>query len=315
VSSLLDTTTASASTGEGSLLSGDASTVYKDVAATGGWPVLRGALKLRRTQVGLSLVGLIVLIALFGPFVAPHSATDFVAPPYSGPSSAAPLGADTVGRDVLSRTLHGGLSILAVSAAATILGVGVGAFLGIMAGYRRGVWDDVIMRSLDVLLAIPAIVLAMLLMSVVGIKQWLVVLAIAASHVPQTARVLRGATVQLTGRDFILYAETLGVKRRRIILGELLPSLTAPLTVEFGLRMTYSIGWVASLAFLGFGPQPPAANWGLMINENRSGLTIQPWGVLAPIILIALLTIGTNLVADGIARTAAGVGRQVEADT
>jgi peptide/nickel transport system permease protein len=78
--------------------------------------------------------------------------------------------------------------------------------------------------------------------------------------------------------------------------------------------MTYSIGWVASLAFLGFGPQPPAANWGLMINENRSGLTIQPWGVLAPIIVIALLTIGTNLVADGIARTAAGIGRQVEAE-
>jgi peptide/nickel transport system permease protein len=305
---------ASASTGDGSLLSGGASTAYENVEATGGWQVLRGALKLGRTRVGLSLVGLIVLIALFGPFVAPHSPTDFVAPPYSGTSSAAPLGADAVGRDVLSRTLHGGLSILAVSVAGTLAGVGVGAFLGIMAGYRQGVWDDVIMRSLDVLLAIPAIVLAMLLMSVLGIKAWLVVLAIAASHVPQTARVLRGATVQLIGRDFILYAETLGVKGRRIILGELLPSLTAPLTVEFGLRMTYSIGWVASLAFLGFGQQPPAANWGLMINENRSGLTIQPWGVLAPVIVIALLTIGTNLVADGVARAAAGIGRQVEAD-
>jgi peptide/nickel transport system permease protein len=305
---------ASASTGDGSLLSGGASTAYENVEATGGWQVLRGALKLGRTRVGLTLVGLIVLIALFGPFVAPHSATEFVAPPYSGTSSAAPLGADSVGRDVLSRTLHGGLSILAVSVAGTIAGVGLGAFLGIMAGYRQGLWDDVIMRSLDVLLAIPAIVLAMLLMSVLGIKAWLVVLAIAAAHVPQTARVLRGATVQLIGRDFILYAETLGVKRRRIILGELLPSLTAPLTVEFGLRMTYSIGWVASLAFLGFGQQPPAANWGLMINENRSGLTIQPWGVLAPVIVIALLTIGTNLVADGVARTAAGIGRQVEAE-
>ncbi len=281
----------------------------------GGWPVLRGALKLGRTRLGLSLVALIVLIALLGPFVAPHSPMDFVAPPYSGPSSAAALGSDAVGRDVLSRTLHGGLSILAVSVAGTIVGVGMGALLGIMAGYRQGVWDDLIMRSLDVLLAIPAIVLAMLLMSVLGVNQWLVVLAIAAAHVPQTARVLRGATVQLTGRDFILYAQTLGVKRRRIILGELLPSLSAPLTVEFGLRMTYSIGWVASLAFLGFGQQPPAANWGLMINEDRSGLTVQPWGVLAPIIVIALLTIGTNLIADGFGRTAAGIGRQLEPET
>jgi peptide/nickel transport system permease protein len=312
---LLDPTTPAATTGEG-LLSADASTVYKDVIPTGGgWPVLRGALKLGRTRFGLSLVVLVVLIALAGPFVAPHSATDFVAPPYATPSSAAPLGADAVGRDVLSRTLHGGLTILALAAISTIVGVGAGAFLGIMAGYRQGVWDDVIMRSLDVLLAIPAIVLAMLLMSVLGIHLWLVVLAVAAAHAPQTARVLRGATVQLTGREFILYGETLGVKRRGIIFGELLPNLTAPLTVEFGLRMTYSIGWVAALAFLGFGRQPPAADWGLMINENRSGLTIQPWGVLAPIILIAILTIGTNLIADGFGRTAAGIGRQVEADT
>jgi peptide/nickel transport system permease protein len=291
----------------------DAATIPAERAQRGSWrEMARAALRLGRARVGLAIVGAIVLIAVLGPVFAPHSPTDLVAPPYAKPSSALPFGADYLGRDVLSRFLYGGRTILILAALATLLGVGLGAVLGLAAGYLRGFWDNTIMRSLDVFLSFPSVVLALLLISVEGPKLWLIVVAVAIAHAPQTARVIRGAAVQLTGREFIAYAEAIGASRRRVLFGELLPNVTAPLTVELGLRMTYSIGIVASLAFLGFGQHPPAADWGLMINENRGGITINPWGVLVPVIAIAVLTIGTNLIADALGRAASGLDREVD---
>jgi peptide/nickel transport system permease protein len=285
------------------------------VPARGGWrTVVRTSLRFGRTRVGLTLVVLMVLLAVLGPLFAPHPPTTFVGSPYSAPGPGAVLGTDSLGRDVLSRFLHGGLAIIVLAVLATLIGVGVGALLGITAGYRRGIVDEALMRSLDVLLCFPSVVLALLLMSVVGPKLWLMVVAVALTHIPQVARTMRGAAVQLTGREFVSYAEGLGIGTRRVVFGEILPNVTAPLTVEFGLRMTYSIGIVASLAFLGFGRQPPAADWGVMINENRGGLTIQPWAVVAPVIALALLTIGTNLVADGLGRAAAGFTREIDTE-
>jgi peptide/nickel transport system permease protein len=121
--------------------------------------------------------------------------------------------------------------------------------------------------------------------------------------------VTRGAALEVVERDFVKSAEALGESRWSILVGELLPNISSPLLVEFGLRLTYSIGLVAAVSFLGFGLQPPAADWGLMINENRVGLTIQPWPVVLPVIAVGLLTIGTNLITDGIARAAIGIGR------
>lgn len=277
-----------------------------------GRVIFRETLRTPRACVGAVIVTLLALLALLGPLVAPHSASDLVSFPYASPRSGLPFGADYLGRDVFSRWLAGGLNILVVAFLATVLAMLVATLLGLAAGYRGGVFDDVVMRTLDTLLAFPAIVLALLAVSILGPKTWLIILAVAATHVPQTARVVRAAAVQLRGREFITYAESLGLKRRRILSQELLPNITAPLAVEFGLRMTYSVGIVAALAFLGFGQQPPAANWGLMINENRAGLTLQPWGVLLPMASIALLTIGTNMLTDGIAAAAAGTGRRVE---
>jgi peptide/nickel transport system permease protein len=283
------------------------------LAAGGGWRLLvRTSLRFGRTRVGLVLVTAMVLVAVIGPFVAPHSPTEFVAPPFAQPSSHVLLGADELGRDVLSRFLHGGYVILVLATLATVLGVAVGTILGVTAGYRRGAVDELIMRSLDVLLCFPAVVFALLVMSVLGPKLWLIVVTVALTHAPQVARTMRGAAVQLTGREFVAYAEALGTRTSRVVFGEILPNVTAPLTVECGLRMTWSIGIVASLAFLGFGRQPPAADWGYMIYENRAGITIQPWGVVAPVIAIAVLAIGTNLIADGIGRAAAGIERAVD---
>jgi peptide/nickel transport system permease protein len=272
----------------------------------------REALRFWRTRIGLAVTLAVVCIALFGPLAAPHSPTQFLAPPYAHPSAALPLGADYLGRDVVSRVLHGGLSILLISAVAAVLGLALGTMLGLTAGYVGGVWDEVIMRSTDVLLAFPAIVLALLLMSMVGPKTWLTVVAIVFVQAPQTARVMRGAAIQLTGRDFITYAETLGLRKTRILLREILPNVTAPLSVGLGLGVTYAVGIVASLGFLGFGAQPPAADWGLMIYENRGGVTIQPWPVVVPVILIALLTIGNSLITDGFGRAAAGIDRTLD---
>jgi peptide/nickel transport system permease protein len=292
----------------------DVGTVVGDASAPPSlrFAVAREALGLWRTRVGLAVTLAVVAVALFGPLVAPHSPTQFVAAPYSQPSAGLPLGADGLGRDALSRVLHGGLSILVVSVVAATLGLALGTAMGLTAGYVRGVWDEVIMRAADVLLAFPAVVLALLVMSLLGPHAWLTVVAIMFVQAPQAARVMRGAAVQLTERDFITYAETIGVGRARILLREILPNVTAPLSVGLGLGVTYAVGIVASLGFLGFGAQPPAADWGLMINENRGGITIQPWPVVVPVILIALLTIGNNLVTDGIGRAAAGIDRRLD---
>ena len=130
---------------------------------------------------------------------------------------------------------------------------------------------------------------------------------------PQTARVIRAAVVQVRDLDFVKYAEAIGVPRRRILAQQILPNVVAPLMVEFGLRLTFAIGLIASLDYLGLGVQPPAADWGLMIQENQSGLAVTPWPIVVPIVAIALLTVGTNLVTDGIARSVSGVDRKLEA--
>ncbi len=165
------------------------------------------------------------------------------------------------------------------------------------------------MRSMDVVLAFPQIALALVAIATVGPQLWLVVLVVGITHTPRVARVTRGAALEVVERDFIRSAEAMGDSRLRIMFGDVLPNITSPLLVEAGLRLTYSIGLIAALSFLGFGLQPPAADWGLMINENRQGLTLAPWGVVAPVVAIALLTIGTNLVADGLSRALIGIDR------
>jgi peptide/nickel transport system permease protein len=272
--------------------------------------ILRNALRLTRTRVGVGIVAFIIAIAVFGPLFAPHSPTEFIAVPNSGPSGEALFGADHIGRDVFTRFLHGGLTVLWLSAAATVLGVALGVAIGLVAAYARNWVDDVLMRGNDVLLAFPQIILVLLAISSLGAKPWLIVVTVGLTHAPRVARVMRGAAQEVVERDFVKAAEAVGEKRSRIIFGELLPNVTSPLLVELGLRMTFSIGLVAAISFLGVGLEPPTADWGLMINENRLSITVQPWSVLLPVLAIGLLTVGTNLITDGIARAAIGIDRR-----
>ena len=170
------------------------------------------------------------------------------------------------------------------------------------------------MRTVDVILAFPQIVFALLLVSIVGPKLWLIVLAVGFSHAPQVARVMRSAALDISERDFVKASELVGTRRRRIMTREILPNLISPLMVEGGLRLTYSIVIIAGLAFLGFGQAPPAANWGTMINEDRSGLVLNPWAVIVPAVLIAVLTIGTNTFTDAVARVSIGIDRETDTD-
>ena len=276
--------------------------------------VLRSALGLWRTRIGLGLVIVLGGIALFGPLIAPHGPGDFVGIPNTGPSAAARFGTDHIGQDVWSRFLDGGVEILTLATLATLLGLVLGSTLGMLAAYSRGLADDVIMRGMDVILAFPQIMLVLVAISTLGPSGWLIVLAVGLTTMPRVARVTRGAAQPIVERDFVAAAEALGVARSGILFGEVLPNILSPLMVEASLRLTYSIGIIASLAFLGFASNLNAPDWGLMIQENQVALVVQPWGVVLPIMAVALLTIGTGLVGDGIARAAAGIDRDRRAE-
>jgi peptide/nickel transport system permease protein len=258
---------------------------------------------LKAGGVGL-LVGLLIVAgALVGPLIAPESPLDFVGAPFDLPSANALLGTDLIGRDVLSRVLWGGMKILGLSAVATLAGVFIGTLLGIICGYLKGTADDIIMRLLDVMMAFPQTVLALLFLSILGPKPWLIAILVAAIHIPQVARVMRSVALRVSEEDYIRYAEAIGVSTRRIITREILPTLTAPLMVELGLRFTYSIALIAGLGFLGLMDDPSAPDWGMMINENRIGMLSNPWAVAAPVFILAVLTISTNVFTDALTRT------------
>ena len=274
-----------------------------------GTSLLRRSLRLWRTRIGVALVGALVLLAIVGPYVAPYGPSTPVGAPNSNASGTAVLGTDYLGQDVLSRLLYGGRSILVMAVIATALGLIAGVAIGLVAAYSRNALDDVLMRGMDVIMAFPQIMLALVAVAIVGPHAWVIVVAIALTTAPRIARVARGAAQPIVERDFIACSEAMGVPRWRILFGELLPNTLGPLMVEASLRLTYSIGVIAALAYLGLSPNPNGANWGTMIQQNQIVLAVQPWGAAAPIIAIALLTLGTGLIGDGIARTAAGIDR------
>jgi peptide/nickel transport system permease protein len=256
-----------------------------------------------RVRFGMVMAAVPVFIAVFGPLLEPNNPLGYVDFPFSPASGLALFGTDNLGRDVFSRFLAGGLVLLVLSALSTVIGVVLGGILGAALAAVRGVADELSMRLADVALAFPPIVLALMFLSLLGPVPWLIVLVVALGHLPRTLRVIRGAAMSVVERDYVKYSESLGFGRLRLVRRDVLPNVMAPLMVELGIRFTYSVGLVASLSFLGLGVQPPNPDWGNMINENRLAVTIQPWGVVLPLVALAFLAIGCNLVADGVSRT------------
>lgn len=274
---------------------------------------VRGSVDSPVGRVGLVLVMLICAIALLGPLVSPYSPTDTVGVPFAGPSSAHPLGLDTLGRDVVSRFLYGGRVLIAVAFMATVLAYVVGIPLGMAAGFRRGPFDVATIAIADLILSFPPLVFALVLLAAAGPQLWLVIISIATIHAPRVVRITRAVTLDIATQEFVEAAIARGEGLLAILHRDILPNIWTPVLADFGIRLTGSVILFSSLSYLGFGQAPPAADWGLMISENRTALLIQPWVVVVPAVTIALLAIGVNLVADAVARSAGRsvVGRDV----
>jgi peptide/nickel transport system permease protein len=269
--------------------------------------LLRRAWRYPRTKIGLAMTLAIVLLVVFGPLLRPHEPTTFLAAPYAPPSGALPLGADSLGRDVLSQVLSGGSTILLEGMAATILGVALGVLLGMATGYSQSRLSNVFVRLNDTALALPQTVLTLLVLTRIGASPWSLILVVAAFHIPLTARVIRAATLRVAPEDYVSAVEAMGASRTRILSREILPNISSACFVEFGIRLAISVVVLASLGYLGFGGL--AIDWGRMIYDNQGGLTIQPWGVLAPAATMGCFLIGVSLLTDGFARAARREGR------
>jgi peptide/nickel transport system permease protein len=261
-------------------------------------------------RVGLIGTCFMLLIAFVGPFFAPHSPTALLGAPFSGPSGEFPLGTDFLGRDVLSRVLYGGRTVVLLAGVATILGYVIGASIGMLAGYRGGGADATLMRVMDVLLAFPPILLLLVLAAGFGANPVALIVGIALIHIPGIARIIRAATQDASVRGYVEAATARGERTGGILFREILPNIWPSVAADAGPRFTVSILLVAAINFLGLGIRPPTADWALMISENRIGLTIQPLAIAVPAAMIAILTVSINLVADAFARSR-GVSRGI----
>jgi peptide/nickel transport system permease protein len=260
-------------------------------------------LRIRSGAIGLAVVVLVVAVAFLGRYVAPHDPSVPVGTPLTGPSSTAHLGTDFLGRDVLSRLLYGGRTVIGLAAAATILAYAVGLAIGLIAGYSRSKIDPILMRTVDVMLAFPPLLFLLVLITGAGTGVGVLIIGVAAIQAPSISRIVRTATLEVSVRGYVEAAVARGERAVAVIVREVLPNILAPVLVDAGLRSTYSILIIASVNYLGLGLQPPASDWALLISENREYISLNVWAVLAPAAMIALLTIGVNLMGDAVARS------------
>lgn len=260
------------------------------------------------TRRPLSLLGLIIvvffiLMAVFGPMIAPYRFDAVIrGAARQAPSAAYLFGTDRLGRDVFSRVLWGAREIITLPLITTALAVLFGASIGLFVGYYGGWIDEVVSRVLDSLLAIPALVLALVMLGTIGSSSVGIVVVIVVLYTPIVARVVRAATLNIRGNGYIEAAKLRGESVPYILFREILPSVLPALMVEGALRFSYAIFLTASLGFLGLGVQPPSPDWGRMVNEARDSFSQTPWALWFPAGAIALLIIGVNLLSDGLRR-------------
>ena len=250
---------------------------------------------------GLVLLLLVMGIAIFGPLLAPYDPQTFhPAARLEGPTAAHWLGTDQFGRDLLSRLLNGAPSTIFFGLGATLLGVGAGSVIGVIAGTAGGWIDSVIMRILDGLLAVPELLFTLLIVTFLGGGMGQAVLAVAIAFTPGMARIARSSVLSIRTREYVLAAIARGEPSHYIVLREVLPNAMGPIIVESTIRVAFAIMIGATLGFLGLGAQPPSTEWGLMVAEARQFMFRNAWTVAVPGVAIAMAAMGFNLFGDAL---------------
>ncbi len=257
-----------------------------------------------RTAPGMTALGLLLLVmgaATLGPLLAPYDPQAFhPAVRLQGPSAAHWLGTDQFGRDLLSRLLNGAPSTVFFGLGATLLGVGAGSMIGVVAGTAGGWADSVIMRILDGLLAVPELLFTLLIVTFLGGGMGQAMLAVAIAFTPGMARIARSSVLSIRTREYVLAAVARGEPSHYIVLREVLPNAVGPIIVEATIRVAFAIMIGATLGFLGLGAQPPSTEWGLMVAEARQFMFRNAWTVAVPGVAIAMAAMGFNLFGDAL---------------
>jgi peptide/nickel transport system permease protein len=257
-----------------------------------------------RIAAGLALVGVLAVVALAARWIAPYDPdTQLLAENLAPPSRAHPLGQDKLGRDILARVIYGTRVSLTVGVVTVAVSLLIGAAIGALAGFAGGWIDELTMRAVDVLLAVPGLLLALALTAVLGPSLRNVVLGLCLIGWTGYARLARGEIVRLREREFVEAARALGVPGRRILARHLVPLLATPLLVQATFGMAAAIVAEASLSFLGLGAQPPTSSWGAMLNDGRAFVLVAPHLTVFPGLAILITVLGLNFLGDGL-RTA-----------
>jgi peptide/nickel transport system permease protein len=251
--------------------------------------------------IGAAMVAALLLTAAFAQVLAPYPYDQMhIADRFSPPCLKYLAGTDEYGRDVFSRLLLGSQLSLLLGVTATLVSMALGVTLGMLAGYRRGLLDEVVMRSFDLMMAFPPIMLVLLILAITPPSLMKTALAIGILSAPPIGRVTRSVTLNLMTGEFMEAARARGERLRYMLWRELLPNVWPVLMVEASLRVVFAVLLGAVLSFLGFGVQPPAADWGLMISDGRAFVEMAPWISLAPGIAMSLTVIGISLLGDGL---------------
>jgi peptide/nickel transport system permease protein len=265
-----------------------------------GWRRLR---RYPATFIGFFIVGFFLLMAVIGPLVAPYGFSDqMLSERLQPPSRQHLLGTDQFGRDVFSRILVGSRDVYIVAGSGTLLAVLLGLTLGLIAGYFGRLVDEILMRLIDVLLAIPPLLLAMIILFTLGPSRSNVILVVGFLYIPMVSRVVRSVVLDLKTRQFVEAAKLRGETSLSIMFREIFPNVLPPLAVEASMRFSYAIFLVASLGFLGLGVQPPSPDWGLMVGEARNYFSQAQWALLGPAGAVAVLVVGVGFMSDGLRR-------------
>jgi peptide/nickel transport system permease protein len=254
-------------------------------------------------MVGLIIVLFWVFMALFSTAITQSPTTTDPSASLQAPSAAHWFGTDDLGRDVLARTMAGARTVLIIAPLATVLALLWGGIIGLVSGFYRGLTDEIIMRLIDVLLALPIIITSILILSLLGKGTAIIIIAIGALFTPVVSRTIRSAVIGEREREYVMAARLRGERSAFVMSREILPNITQPIIVEGTIRLGYAVFTAATLSFLGFGLAPPSPDWGLTIAVERVFLQIAPWTVLFPAAALASLVVAVNLITDGLGRT------------